>query len=333
MKRIIALVITIIILFLIIRIIDVDQFIQALSNPDWFNLSIALLLFIPLFAVNAIRWQVLVHKTCHCTFLEAVKLILASNTLNLILPSKMGDLSKAFFLKNTGATSLSKGFNIVVFEKLLDLSSLGVVFLVGLFFYVTSGSTNGDLPSSVLITMQKADLICFALVLFIIVMTAFIYFVPFNLIPGYRRFVQWAGGKKYLNKVAHFFEEGQLLIQYVRESNVQIIAIVGISVFLWFLHMTQVFFFFKAVGVFPEILVVYHWAPVAVFVGLLPLTLFGIGLRDGALIFLFQAYASQALLFAASVLITLRYLIPGVAGLPFLSKYVVKDKIDKDSNN
>jgi hypothetical protein len=44
---------------------------------------------------------------------ESVSLILASLTMNLVLPSKMGDLTKAIFLKRTGTLDLKRSANLV----------------------------------------------------------------------------------------------------------------------------------------------------------------------------------------------------------------------------
>lgn len=322
MKRLITLALTCLILFIIFRMIDVKSFAQAIAHPSWPHLIIALLFFIPLIGLTAWRWQVLVHKSCHCSFLESVKLLMASSTLNLVLPSKIGDLAKAVFLRNTGKVDMSRGFNIVIFEKLMDLSALGLVFLTG-FLIHRAMAVN---PENII---QKADFVCFAFVVFVITVTCFIYFIPLRLLPGYPALIRWLESKKGFNRVGHFLEDGQHLMGLIRENNRQIITIVISSFVLWFMHMTQVYFFFRAVELAPSLPAVYHWAPMAILVGLIPVTISGIGIRDGSFMYLFSAYGSQALIFAASVLVTLRYLLPGLLGTFFLNQYMVRESIPK----
>ncbi|MBI4971387.1 MAG: flippase-like domain-containing protein [Candidatus Omnitrophica bacterium] len=312
-KRVIALILTVLVVFVLIKLINIQAFLEALSHPRWPDLIAALLFFIPLVGITAFRWQILVHKSCHCSLWESVKLQLASNTLNLILPSKLGDLSKGYFLRNTGKVDLSRGMNIVIFEKLIDLSSLGIVYLTGLCFHGY---------------FAKADYICLGLIVFFIVATAAIYFIPLRIIPGYTALLAWLEGRgKLLSKIGYFLEDGQKLIFAIRENNLQIISIVALSILLWFLHMTQVYFFFHTVGALPNLMTVFHWAPMAILVGLIPVTISGIGIRDGSFMFLFRSYGSQAVLFAASVLITLRYIIPGVLGLFFINQYLVRNTV------
>ncbi len=331
-KRILALVLTFVILILIFKFIDIKIFLEALSHPRWFDLIVAFLFFIPVVAITSYRWQILVHKSCHCSFWESTKLQLASNTLNLVLPSKLGDLSKGLFLRNTGKVELSRGMNIVIFEKLTDLSSLGIVYLTGFAMHYLFNSSALQPAGSVRVDIvQSADFVCLAFVLFVITVTSLIYFVPLKFIPGYSALIGWMEGKKFLSKIGYFLEDGQKLIGAIRENNRQITSILLQSIVLWFLHMTQVYFFLRAVDVLPGLFTVYHWAPMAILIGLIPVTISGIGIRDGAFMFLFSDYGSKSVLFAASVLITLRYIIPGLIGTLFLNQYLMRGPVTQNT--
>ena len=58
--------------------------------------------------------------------------------------------------------------------------------------------------------------------------------------------------------------------------------------------------------------------PVAIFVGLLPVTLGGMGTRDAAMLVLFADYGDPAQILAAGLLYSLlSYWVLGVLGLPF----------------
>ena len=63
-----------------------------------------------------------------------------------------------------------------------------------------------------------------------------------------------------------------------------------------------------------------------IFVGLLPLSFAGVGTRDAALIFFYSSYFDAEFGAALGLLCTLRYVIPGVAGLPFLRS--VTERLD-----
>ena len=68
-------------------------------------------------------------------FGEANKLILSASTLNMILPSKMGDIAKAYFMQRRGRLSGTLSLALVVFEKSCDMLSLLVWCIFGLALY------------------------------------------------------------------------------------------------------------------------------------------------------------------------------------------------------
>ena len=62
--------------------------------------------------------------------------------------------------------------------------------------------------------------------------------------------------------------------------------------------------------------------PLAMFVGLLPISLFGVGTRDAAIIYLFSAYHPAEVMAGVGLYVSLRYFVPAAAGLPFLQHYL-----------
>ncbi|MEJ2040882.1 MAG: hypothetical protein P8X55_18420, partial [Desulfosarcinaceae bacterium] len=66
--------------------------------------------------------------------------------------------------------------------------------------------------------------------------------------------------------------------------------------------------------------------PLAIFAGLLPLTYAGVGTRDAALIYFLRDYLSPGAGAALGILCTMRYIVPALAGLPFLNRYMVEKK-------
>jgi uncharacterized membrane protein YbhN (UPF0104 family) len=57
----------------------------------------------------------------------------------------------------------------------------------------------------------------------------------------------------------------------------------------------------------------------AILAGLLPFTMGGIGIRDLAIVYFYHQWLSLPQCAALGLLATLRYLLPAVAGLPFVS--------------
>src|SRR5205085_9916362 len=81
------------------------------------------------------RLQQLMPRSGQLGFGEANRLILVASVLNLVLPSKMGDIAKAYFMRDRGQLPGSLALSLVVFEKACDMLSLLLWCAFGLFFY------------------------------------------------------------------------------------------------------------------------------------------------------------------------------------------------------
>jgi uncharacterized membrane protein YbhN (UPF0104 family) len=90
---------------------------------------------------------------------------------------------------------------------------------------------------------------------------------------------------------------------------------------LWALHMAQIYCFFRAAGIDLSWDLFLARMPLALFAGLIPLTPIGLGTRDAAITVLFADVGPAAALAVVGLLTATRYVVPGVAGLPFLWSY------------
>lgn len=105
-------------------------------------------------------------------------------------------------------------------------------------------------------------------------------------------------------------------------DKIQLFRIFGTSIFIWLLHLLQIWFFILTLNAWAPFLANLALAPLGILAGLLPLTFAGIGTRDAALIFLYHPFFNATTAAALGLLCTLRYLLPAIFGLPFLGKYL-----------
>ncbi len=75
----------------------------ALLSLDGAYLAAAPLLFVPQTLLSALRWKFLVSRLQPISVGQAVRHTLAASALNLVVPSKLGDLSKAAMLPRADA--------------------------------------------------------------------------------------------------------------------------------------------------------------------------------------------------------------------------------------
>ncbi|NJP12403.1 MAG: flippase-like domain-containing protein, partial [Leptolyngbyaceae cyanobacterium RU_5_1] len=253
------------------------------------------------------------------TFPEANRLILAASTLNMVLPSKMGDIVKAYFMQERGHLSGSLALSLVIFEKACDMLSLLLWCAFGLLLYPQKDALFWVMTVSVVGGLVVGGLLLgsrpFAQVFF---------FSGQTIAP-----------KPIKAKLATFQTAWREMHDYFWGDRSQLLKITAISIFTWFLHLLQIWFFILALKAWTPFVTNLALSPLAILAGLLPLTFAGVGTRDAALIVFYQPYFNAATAAALGVLCTSRYLMPAIAGLPFLGHYVsnlrqIKQRLKRD---
>lgn len=306
MKRWISIGVSAAILIAIYWRIDVWKIIPVFGNASVFWLVVSLAMVVPLTLLTAWRLCQLMPGKNLLPFWESNRLILLASVLNLVLPSKMGDVAKSAFMAERGHLRGSLALSMVVFEKACDMLSLLVWCVFGLVLYPHKDG-------------------------FFWVMTAAIAggFTGLALLMGSRRFAglffgliaRFAPGK-IAGKFAVLHESWIEMHTFFWKDKARLIRIGATSVFIWFLHLVQIWMFTLAIREVVPFGANLALAPLAILAGLLPLTFAGIGTRDAALIFLYAAYMPSAAGAALGVLCTLRYVLPALLGLPFIGHAV-----------
>jgi uncharacterized protein (TIRG00374 family) len=307
MKRLLALLVSALIMTAIFRGIDRAAFGRHLQEADPGLALLALALFAPQIALSAYRWRRMTARMAPASMREAAALVLAASALNIFLPSKMGDLAKALFLKRQGKLGLSRGTNVVVFERYLDLCALALVTLLGIFC---------SRPWS---QVSWAGLGVAALLL---APLAFFFRKEFDGLFKLR--VPGAG--RLAGKAANLVAEARAYLDELRQNKAELFFLFALSLCLWFLHLIQFHVVFAALGAGVSVFDVFRLVPLAILFGLLPVTVAGVGTRDAALLYLFHGLADPALVAGVGLFGSLRYLVPGVLGLPFLNAYILRDE-------
>ena len=306
MKRVISIAVSLVILGVIYYNIDCSEFLNLLRNCNLKWLAAGFLMFIPTVFFPSVRLRLLAPDEAGVTSWDAVKLILAAGALNVVLPSKMGDIAKGYFISERGGISLPTALSLVIYEKICDVLSLLLWCAFGLVFYV-----QGDglfLPLSILIISGLGA------GLMMISSKSFALFFFRSLVR-----ISPRGIASRLEELGNSWVEMQAFLINRRGLAVKVTVL---SVAVWFTHLIQIWFFIFSLGGFIALPIHLGLTPLAIFSGLIPVTFAGIGTRDAALIFFLQDYIGVTVAAALGVFCTLRYFVPAMAGLPFLSRYI-----------
>ena len=263
-----------------------------------------MIIFPPIVFTSAERWRIIISKSCNINRKEAIKLTLSGLTFSAITPSRLGDLTKAYFIKDH--LNLKRGFGSIFFEKSMDLFSLCVLSLVGI---VLSGAI-GNVSAPVLI---------FYLVTISIVTLFFV--IDFSNIKIFKLVLEFLSRKE---KIGNVTTELYTFISELKKDRKMLLLIISSSLLLWFFNLIQIYFFFLCFAYFPDIELVLGLVPIAILIGMIPVTIAGMGTRDSALIILFSGYAPSSLILGVGILCSLRYWILALVGLPFIRGYLSK---------
>jgi uncharacterized protein (TIRG00374 family) len=310
MKRAISLAISVALLLIIYSKIDLNSLGKVFADSDLFWMAISLGMVIPITMVTSWRLQQLMPRDGKLDFLEANRLILGASVLNMILPSKMGDIAKAYFLRDRGHLNGSLALSLVVFEKACDMLSLLLWCAFGLLLYprkddlfwgMTAAVIGGLFFGLLLLGSQKFSQLFF---------TTAIRIAP----------------KKIRKKLESLETSWQEMHEYFWRDPRQLIIISMTSIFVWFLHLLQIWLFILALKAWAPFLTNLALSPLAILAGLLPLTFAGVGTRDAALIYFYQPYFNVQTGAALGILCTSRYFLPALIGLPFLGQMMAAIK-------
>jgi len=306
MKRLFSILVSALILAVIYWKIDFAGLVQVFRSANLTWMAISLSMVVPITLITAWRLQQLMPVGGRLGLGEANRLILAASVLNMVLPSKMGDIAKAYFMRDRGHLSGSLALSMVVFEKASDMLSLLLWCAFGLLLY----------PSKDWLFWVMTITVAGGLILGILLLSS-----P-KLAQSFFALGQTIAPKKLRAKLGKLSYAWQEMHDYFWHDKGNLLKIALTSVFLWFLHLLQIWFFILALNAWTPFLANLALSPLAILAGLMPLTFAGVGTRDAALIAFYAPYFNAATAAALGVLCTSRYLLPALGGLPFLNQYL-----------
>lgn len=311
-KRIIAFGVSIALLVILISSVDRAALLETLRNVNLFWFAVAMAFFIPQIFGIAHRWRLIAHPLARLSRREAGRQIVASNCLNLVLPSKLGDLTKGVFLYRRGSCRLQDAMHIVVFEKLLDLAALSAWMIVGWML------------------APRGDWWVLGVLLLGVVVIAMVVLMYFSG-AGARMLLAITPQKGKFREVREIIASGPRVMRLVHADGRRRLAVIWWSFAIWAMHLLQIYCFFRCLNTDVGLFSVLALMPIAIFAGLMPLTIAGIGVRDWAIVMIFSTPGYPPAIFVGvGLLISLRYVVPAAIGLPFVPRYFLMSKAAKE---
>ncbi len=136
-KIFLGLMISIACLLLIIYIVDFQEVFQVLSQ---FNMRLLFLLFVLYcfsMVIRAYRWKIIMGQCYHVKLFDIIKALLLGYMFNSLLPVKIGELTRVYYLGKKNKISKSFLLGSVIVERFLDFSTIALFLLFSVVFSET----------------------------------------------------------------------------------------------------------------------------------------------------------------------------------------------------
>lgn len=270
--RYIGIITSVAILAVVISLIDLQKVLVQLKNADTTLLLLALLLTLPQLGLRAYRWYFLLRlQKINCGFRDAVIYYVAGMYIGMFTPGRVGEASKALFLKAGQKSSFSRSMSSVFVDRILDIYVLlGCVVLVAL---------GSDFFEH--FNLNRHYFYLTAIVFLFISISPKIIQVVFKRI-GDRILKQFSKG--WMLMIDEFFQGLEALLKP------PLIFAGLLTVAHYALFFFQAHIIAQSVGIEVPFFSVLKVVSIAMLVGFVPATFAGLGTRDAAFVFLFQSF-------------------------------------------
>ena len=280
--------ITAVVFSVLFRRIDLATVLQTLSTIPWWACFLALLLTLSFPVLSAFRWHYTLRAIGHhVPVTRCLKIILGTAPISAIAPSKAGDLLKALSLR--GEISLLEVGGTVLAERALDVIILAGLALLG-----------GVITGNALVTRLAAAIVGVGI--------AGLLLLPV-LVSSIKK-PALRGKLERLIRVLHA----------LRAQPSKAFAIILFTALNWLASIIQTHLLLLAVGAHPPFWLTAAALPIAIFIGLIPITIGGMGTRDAALVTLLASAATAPQALSVGLLYSFfGYWLLAIMGLPFMS--------------
>ncbi|HQB45913.1 MAG TPA: lysylphosphatidylglycerol synthase transmembrane domain-containing protein, partial [Polyangiaceae bacterium] len=273
------LLVTAIILWLLLHhIAGVDAFAKAVSGARWGLVWAAVGVFVVDLVLSIVRWQIILWAMSkRVGFFRCAHAVLATWPLAVIIPARAGDVLRAGVIRKQ--VPFLEGAGSVVAEKVLDIQSLCLLSMIGSVLYGRTSWT--AIAAGVLVTE----------------------WLTIVLLLRYGESIDRTPLSRFAPKVQRLLVALRALLRSPRH----LLGVMASSLAAWVMASTMVHLLLLATGFeLPYGVTLSLW-PLAIFVGMLPITVAGMGTRDAAFLLAVRASVGTVVRDESVVAATLGY--------------------------
>lgn len=285
---------TLAILLIVIRIVNVGKIVESFQRMDLYYFFTALALVPLSLSLQLLRWWLLLRNVePSVTFSETINSFLGGLGISLTTPGYIGEYARVLYIRSDDRWRLT---GLVMIDKAFVFSTIVLAATIDLFLFV--------------------DIKFKALLFGLGLSTIYFIFNPNKI-------------EKVLRKVTlglPFKDKTGSVINALNTLDRKLISdCLGLSILYYAVRLGQFFLLllaFEKVG----LQAVLFSFPLMILAMCLPLTIGGLGIREGASVFLLSKFhiAQATALNAAFLLFVINTLTPGIVGLSLISKMKIR---------
>jgi len=127
---IIGFLIGIILIYLWLKAIDLKQVVAYLHHINIYFILISLLCYLTAYFLRSLRWRKILWAIEPTTKGEIYALFMSGMMINYLLPLRVGEFSKGYFLKISRQLPMSKSLPTILIDKTFDLFPIVILFIL-----------------------------------------------------------------------------------------------------------------------------------------------------------------------------------------------------------
>ncbi len=301
------------ILFLILRQMDMQNLLRYMFNINLATFFVGVFFIFLGYVFSAVRWIIFL-KAYHLNigFIRALKIVLISLTAGMVLPSGAGpDIVRFYYAQKSNMDKRAEVLSSIFMDRFVGVITLSVLAFVGLKIGIEAFRSVSNVITIVLI-------ILFAILGFFL--SGGFSLILLKLLGNIRKF-------RIGERIRKFTQAFSL---YERNRKILLLAMM-VSVLMQVLFGTGNFFVALSLGIEAELYKIIFITLTVNFVTMLPISFSGIGVREGAFVFLMGELVGKEAAFAVSVFYYLASVLAFSPGLVFIMTEPLKDEGMGDS--
>ena len=289
--------------------LDWTKVIQIFLGLNPVFIAAALLLQMPIIVIKAMKWKILVRSfSVDFPLTRAIKAWLVGFSRGIVTPGRVGDLTRACYLK--GRLDFGKSLTTVIADRIIDVLVLFMLSVLGILAFASFFAAG--IGYGTFIVMLSVFFAFFVSAIYVSMRKGLVTRIA---MPFYRAIVPGKYKKK-ASSVFHDFYEG---LGVLMKSKKSLAASLGIGIVAWLLMIVQTYVLSLSMGIGLSLLFIASVIPVITLLDAMPISFSGVGTRDAALIlfFGFISLSAEAAVSFSLIILVFNYLISAFFGFAF----------------